>query len=94
MQTVEMKSLEKLVDSSVQVCIYGKSSEDKAPWVDKRISKLSLCPDETHLRIYFDSHFFFAVPLTSSVEQKQNEWIAYDKEANLHYAIKSEEKIS
>ncbi|WP_226035905.1 hypothetical protein [Aquibacillus saliphilus] len=92
METVKMNDLEKYINSPVEVCIHGKEGEDRAPWINRKISNLELCPDKTHLRIYFDKHFFFAVPLTSTVVQKESEWSAYDETAALYYSIRSEEK--
>lgn len=88
MQTVEKKDLEVFMNQKVQVCIHGEEGEEMAPWVDRKIEQLTLCPDETHLRIYFDKHFFVAVPLTSSVEKDKHKWVAFDKKARLFYAIK------
>ncbi|MRH44730.1 hypothetical protein GH741_18950 [Aquibacillus halophilus] len=93
MSTVKKSDLEKYINSPVQVCIHGKEGEDRAPWIDRQISQLALCPDQTHLRIYFDKHFFFAVPLESKVDQNEQQWSAYDKNAELYYVIRSEEKI-
>ncbi|MDC3417863.1 hypothetical protein [Aquibacillus salsiterrae] len=88
MHEVNQRDLAELVNKRVQVCIQGEDGEDKAPWIDRKIHQLSLCPDKTHLRIYFDQHFFVAVPLTSSVKQDDHGWIAYDKTTRLYYAIK------
>ncbi|MFZ3576980.1 hypothetical protein [Virgibacillus sp. DJP39] len=88
METVNANSLEKYINAPVEVCIQGRASEDQAPWVKRKVSKVTLCPDETHLRIYFDKHFFFAVPLTSNVDQKEDKWTAYDESAKLYYSIK------
>lgn len=90
MITVHKKDLEPLVGKNVQVGIYGEESEDTAPLVYRKIDQLVLCPDQTHLRIYFDKHFFVAVPLTSTVEKNENKWIAYDEATRLHYSIQSE----
>ncbi|MEC5425509.1 hypothetical protein QGM71_18685 [Virgibacillus sp. C22-A2] len=90
METVKSEDLKRFISNPVQVCIHGREGEDMAPWVKRKINKVELCPDKTHLRIYFDKHFFFAVPLTSEVVQKETEWTAYDDKAKLHYAIKSE----
>ncbi|WP_186576357.1 hypothetical protein [Aquibacillus kalidii] len=92
MNTVQLTELERFINEPVKVCIHGKEGEEQAPWVEKQVNSLTLCPDKTHLRIYFDSHYFFAVPLTSTVEQDETQWTAYDRAAGLFYAIKSEEK--
>lgn len=90
--SVENSDLKRFIGAPVKVCIHGEAGEDMAPWLDKKVKKLANCPDNTHLRIFFDDHYFFAVPLTSEVEQTETEWSAYDPEAGLHYVIKSEGK--
>ncbi|MCT2535899.1 hypothetical protein NC661_08255 [Aquibacillus koreensis] len=84
---IELQDLDTFKNAAVKVCIHGKQGEDQAPWQDKKVYKVELCPDQTHVRIYFDDHYFFAVPLHASVEQNENEWIAYDQDAKLYYAI-------
>ncbi len=90
--SVDRNDLENCIGSSVKVCIHGEEGEDMAPWLDKKVKKLANCPDNTHLRIYFDNHYFFAVPFTSEVKQTETEWSAYDQKAGLYYVIKSEGK--
>ncbi len=87
-----MIDLEKFVAEPVELCIYGKEGEDRAPAVKRKIFKLAFCPDNTHIRIYFDKHFFIAVPLTGSVYQNGQEWTAYDEKSALYYSIKKEGK--
>jgi hypothetical protein len=92
MATVNSKDLQPFIESTVQVRIHGREDEDQAPWVRRKISKVTLCPDETHLRIYFDKYFFFAVPLSCSVVLDEQEWSAYDQTVGLYYVIRSEGK--
>lgn len=89
-QKLDPEEVEKLISEKVKVCIHGPANEDQAPWVDRRIHNVTPCPDHTHLRIYFDHYFFVAIPFTSEVVKKKNEWIAYDEESKLFYAIRSE----
>lgn len=86
----EMKSIELLISQVVEVAILDQPSEDQAPFVKKTIKNSALCPDGTHLRIYFDDHYFFAVPLAASVSTDGNQWTAYDQDANLYYVIRKE----
>ncbi|MEC2159237.1 hypothetical protein [Virgibacillus halodenitrificans] len=90
---VNAKDVDNFKNNPVFVCIYGEQSEDQAPWVRRNILKTTLCPDSTHLQIYFDKHFFFAVPLSSKVDMSDHAWTAYDEKARLHYAIKKEVKV-
>jgi hypothetical protein len=85
---VNIKDLENYISRPVKVCIHGELNEDIAPPVNKTIYKLSLCPDQTHLRIYFDPISFFAVPLGSTVKIEEKQWSAYDKDCGLYYVIK------
>lgn len=83
-----MEDLQSFVFEKVMVAILDKDGEEQAPFVPKEIQKLELCPDQTHVRIYFDSRNFFAVPLTATVSIAENAWIAYDQQSELHYVIK------
>ncbi|GLB59466.1 hypothetical protein NCCP133_15990 [Cytobacillus sp. NCCP-133] len=80
--------MDAFVMQNVQVAILDEEGNDKAPFVSKIIQKTGLCPDGTHLRIYFDHMNFFAVPLTSAVEASEKEWAAFDQDAGLKYVIK------
>ncbi|MBT2689298.1 hypothetical protein J7I93_13985 [Bacillus sp. ISL-47] len=88
MELIKKEDLDAFVLQNVQVAILDEEGNDKAPFVPKIIQKTRLCPDGTHLRIYFDHMNFFAVPLTSSVEASEQEWAAFDKDAGLKYVIK------
>ncbi|MEH7383687.1 hypothetical protein V7138_24740 [Bacillus sp. JJ1533] len=88
MELTEIKSLESFVLGNVEVSIVDEDGEDKAPFVKKEIIKTELCPDRTHLRMYFDRHQFFAVPLTAEVAISDETWSAYDQQAGLTYVVK------
>lgn len=88
MEHVKIEDLEPYVSSPVLVRIRGEEGEEMPPWLPKSIKKIEPCPDHTHLRIYFDSHYFFAVPFDSKVTQTEKEWTAYDGNTGLYYAIK------
>ena len=91
MAHVSMQDLEPFIDQPVRVCIHGERGEEMAPWVNKRVKKLEWCPERTHLRIFFDHHYFFAVPLSSDVRLTKSEWCAYDKQVGLYYVMRNEE---
>lgn len=84
-----MEELQRFVNAPAEVSILDKEGQDQAPFVKKDIKKVVLCPDGTHVRIYFDHLHFFAVPLTSSVIQSENAWKAKDSESGLSYIIKT-----
>ncbi|WP_240374933.1 hypothetical protein [Bacillus piscicola] len=88
METVNAESLYAFISASVEVSVHGGEEEDRGPSIKRTLKKLELCPDKTHLRIYFDNYFFLAVPLTNTVSRSDNEWTAYDEEARLYYSIK------
>lgn len=89
-ELIKKEDLETYVLQEVKVAILDDDGNDKAPFVNKTIKKLELCPDGTHFRIYFDHLNFFAVPLTASVSASETEWTAFDQEAGLKYVIRKE----
>lgn len=88
MEPIKKEDLDAFILQNVQVAILDEEGNDKAPFVPKVIQKTGLCPDKTHLRIYFDHLNFFAVPLTSFVEATATEWAAIDQDSGLKYIIK------
>lgn len=88
MEHVKAEDLQQYISSPVLVRIRGGEGEEMPPWLPKSIQKIEPCPDHTHLRIYFDSHYFFAVPFDSEVTKTDKEWTAYDQNTGLYYAIK------
>jgi hypothetical protein len=88
-EAVELiKELEPFLGEQIEVAIHDAETDTQPPWVEKQIKKLELCPDGTHLRIYFDTYYFFAVPLTSSISQSELDWSAYDLDSGLFYLIR------
>jgi hypothetical protein len=88
-EAVELiKDLEQFLEEKIEVAIHDAETDTQPPWIEKQIKKLELCPDRTHLRIYFDTYYFFAVPLTSSVSLSDMDWSAYDLESGLYYLIR------
>jgi hypothetical protein len=83
-----INGLTPFVGEEIEVAIHDADTDMQPPWVEKQIKKLELCPDGTHLRIYFDTFYFFAVPLTSSFSQSDFDWSAYDSESGLYYLIR------
>ncbi|MEH7225114.1 hypothetical protein V7112_14990 [Bacillus sp. JJ1566] len=88
MELTEIKSLESFILEDVEVAILDKDGEDLAPFVKKAVFKTELCPDKTHLRIYFDRLRFFAVPLTAEVAISDDIWSAFDPQSGLTYVVK------
>lgn len=80
--------LNKLISQHVEVTIFDDVGNDQAPFISKKITKLGLCPDGTHMRVYFEGQNFFAIPLTSEVTMAGDEWSAFDSGSNLKYVIR------
>ena len=87
---IKIEDLQSYVLEKVQVAILDQDGEDQAPFISKTIQKIQLCPDNTHLRIYFDRRTFFAIPLTATVSRNENEWSAYDQQSGLRYVVRKE----
>jgi len=89
-ERLNIDELQSFMSEPVGVTIYDETWADQTPFMSKKIEKAELCPDGTHLRIYFDPVRFFAVPLGSEVSITGAEWTAYDDKAGLHYVIMKE----
>jgi hypothetical protein len=83
-----IKDLEPFLGERIEVAIHDAETDTQPPWIEKKIKKLELCPDGTHLRIYFDTFYFFAVPLTSNFSQSDIDWSAFDTQSGLFYLIR------
>jgi hypothetical protein len=51
------------------------------------IKKIQTCPDHTHVRFYFDTIYFLAVPLNSKVNQSEASFSASDQVSGLTYTF-------
>lgn len=85
---INFEHLQEFIKSPVEVSIQDEEGEERAPFVRKEIRKIELCPDQTHLRIYFDQRKFFAIPLESKVELVGSIWTATDMCNKLTYVIR------
>lgn len=90
MEAIDIKALSPFIRKKAEVGILDQQQEEQAPFTIKTIIKTELCPDGTHLRIYFDTRYFFAVPLTAEVIHEENQWVALDQQAGLNYVIRKE----
>lgn len=88
MPPIKMNDLKRFVGIPVEIAIQDQEAEEQAPAVMKTIRKVQECPDNTHVRFYFDDFYFLAVPLTSQVNETVDHWSAMDGETNLIYTIK------
>jgi hypothetical protein len=85
---INIEALNPFVLVPVEVAILDTQGGDQATFVKKTVKKLEICPDQTHLRIYFDDYYFFAIPLQSEVIQTNTEWSAIDPSSGLRYIIR------
>ena len=90
MERIKWEGFQSLVSEKARVAILDDDGQDKAPFVSKTIVKVEICPDKTHLRIYFDHYNFFAVPLACNLTKNNNVWSAIDENAGLLYVIRRE----
>jgi hypothetical protein len=87
---IKIEDLNIFLFHPVEVAILDEKGEKIAPFVRKTIQKITLCPDQTHVRIYFDDFNFFAVPMDSHFQMNGEEWSAYDAKSELRYIIRKE----
>ena len=93
MKIINLNELTEFVSATaVEVSIQDEQGKDRAPFIRKKVKKIELCPDKTHMRIYFDHQKFFAVPLASTVTFKDEQWSAYDTFSDLTYIIRRVEE--
>ncbi|KMY54267.1 hypothetical protein AC623_10245 [Bacillus sp. FJAT-27231] len=90
MELINIAELDSYVSIPVQLAIHDENGT-KAPWTKKIIEQVTLCPDGTHLRLYFDQHHFLAIPRMSQVVKDDRLWIAHDEKNKLIYMIRKEE---
>lgn len=88
MEHINFNLLQEFIKSPVEVSIQDEEGEERAPFVRKEIRNIGLCPDQTHLRIYFEQQKFFAIPLESKVELVGDTWTATDMCNKLMYVIR------
>ncbi|WNS78417.1 hypothetical protein RRU94_00120 [Domibacillus sp. DTU_2020_1001157_1_SI_ALB_TIR_016] len=90
MELIKTEELRPYIAVPVQVGVQDASGE-RAPLVSRVIQKAAICPDGTHIRLYFDRRFFLAVPRKSCVTKNEQEWMAFDQETELSYIVRKEE---
>lgn len=89
MEAISLDHLTRFIGKSVLIAIHDDQGEPtQAPAVNKWIKKIQLCPDQTHIRFYFDDFYFLAVPLSSRMTETEQEWSAFDEESGLIYTLK------
>jgi hypothetical protein len=84
-EPINIDELQRFVGETMEISINDREGGDQAPKIKKTIHKIQLCPDQTHVRFYFDSMYFLAVPLISKVNQSEVSFFASDHESGLTY---------
>jgi non-homologous end joining protein Ku len=82
-----MDELQGFVGETMEISIEDTEGGDQAPKIKKTIKKIQFCPDHTHVRFYFDSIYFLAVPLNSKVNQSEAMFSASDLVSGLTYTF-------
>lgn len=88
MEHINNESLKSIISKPVEIAILDEESEEQPSFLKKIVNKIEMCPDKTHVRIYFDHVTFFAIPVISTITKFKNEWRAYDGISGLYYVIR------
>jgi hypothetical protein len=78
---------EEFIGQSMRITICGGEGEEIAPAVTKPLHHVGLCPDQTHIRLYFNELQFVAIPVDSEWSEASEQVTAYDTEGKLTYMI-------
>jgi hypothetical protein len=87
-EPINLEELRGFVGSFVEVSVHDQEGGDQAPAIKKKIEKIEYCPDDTHIRFYFDRFNFIAVPLASDIAQSETLFSASDTESGLTYTFR------
>jgi len=88
MPVPNIKQLQDYINQRIEISIYGGQEEEVPPFVQKEIRKIEHCPDGTHMRFYFDLHYFIAIPISSESTIAKDGFTAFDPIHQLNYSIK------
>ena len=88
MGAIKPEELDRFLHIPVRIGIQDLEGEERAPFIEQTIFKVGVCPDGTHLRIFFNERNFLAVPLHAEVAKSDNEWSACDIHSGLNYTIR------
>lgn len=90
MAQIQIESLNQFIATNVGITIYDDTWTDQSPLRSEKVKKVTYCPNETHIRVYFNERQFFAIPRTAKVTETSASWTAIDEEGGLHYVIQKE----
>lgn len=88
MDVLNIDDLKSFISEDVGVTIYDQTWTDQSPLRSETVHKVEVCPQNSHIRIYFNEKKFFAVPKTSKVKITASSWTAVDEASGLHYVVK------
>ncbi|MFB3162025.1 hypothetical protein ABLO26_11655 [Neobacillus sp. 179-J 1A1 HS] len=88
METINLEELRGFVGARVEVSVHDQQGGDQAPAINKKLEKIEYCPDQTHIRFYFDRFNFIAVPIASDMAQSETLFSASDTESGLTYTFR------
>ncbi|MFK9095141.1 hypothetical protein [Bacillus salipaludis] len=88
MELIKIEDVKRFVGGPVEIIIHDDDGGDQAAAVKKTVKKVQYCPDETHIRFYFDDYYFLAVPRSNRVSETGEKWSASDAESGLTYTIR------
>jgi hypothetical protein len=92
-QGINLEDLQAYVDQTIELSIQDHTGEEQpAPFVKKQVKKVELCPDLTHVRLYFDHRNFLAIPLATDVAVIDKGLVAFDDVSKLYYVIREVDK--
>jgi hypothetical protein len=86
-EPTKLKELKRFEGQNVELAIKDSEGE-QAPAVRKTVKYVLMCPDGTHVRFYFDSNKFLAIPVSSEFGGSEDELTAYDADSSLFYIVK------
>lgn len=84
---VHLNRLLSYIKCPVKVSIQGEQDEEQAPLFRKKLIQVVPCIEGKHLKFYFDSHTFVAVPLECNTWWEGEQFIAYDEDKKLKYVF-------
>lgn len=80
-------SLNPFENTQVDIMIQDKDGP-KTPSIQKRIKRVEINREQTHILLYFDQINHISVPLTCIFSEKNDVWEAFDSQTGLYYIIR------
>jgi hypothetical protein len=87
---LQRRLIDRLIEKLIQISIIDMADHpetEKTPVIRKVLNRVQACPDNTHVRLFFDQTSFLAIPFSCKSICNDSEFHAFDLEAGLHYHI-------